>query len=79
VVYALPRGGVPVTIEVARSLNAPLDLIIARKIGHPYDPEYAMAAVAEGASLVGGDGEKIEGTWFKEAKQKQMKEAKRRS
>ncbi len=46
VVYALPRGGVPVAMEVARVLNCPLDLIIVRKIGHPMNPEYALGAGA---------------------------------
>lgn len=48
VVYALPRGGVPVAVEVAEALGAPLDLIIARKIGAPFNPEVALAAVVEG-------------------------------
>lgn len=47
VVYALPRGGVVVGAEIAKALNAPLDLIITRKIGHPYQKEYAIGAVAE--------------------------------
>jgi putative phosphoribosyl transferase len=49
VVLALPRGGAPVALEVARALNAPLDLALARKIGVPWQPELAAAAVAEGA------------------------------
>jgi len=48
VVLALPRGGVPVAAEVSAALDAPLDLIIARKIGVPDQPELAMGAVAEG-------------------------------
>jgi predicted phosphoribosyltransferase len=48
VVLALPRGGVPVAAEVAAALNAPLDLIIARKIGVPSQPELAMGAVVDG-------------------------------
>lgn len=47
VVYALPRGGVVVGAEVANRLNAPLELIIARKIGHPLSREYAIGAVTE--------------------------------
>ncbi len=49
VVLALPRGGVPVAAEVSAALGAPLDLVIARKIGVPDQPELAMGAVAEGA------------------------------
>lgn len=52
VVYALPRGGVVVGAEVARALKVPMDLIMVSKIGHPYDPEYAIGAVAEGNQSV---------------------------
>ncbi len=48
VVFALPRGGVPVALEVASSLGAPLELILVRKIGVPYQPELAVAAVVDG-------------------------------
>lgn len=48
VVLALPRGGVPVGAEVARALQAPLDLVLVRKIGVPYQPELALAAVVDG-------------------------------
>ena len=48
VVLALPRGGVPVGIEVARRLRAPLDLVMVRKIGVPFQPELAAAAVVNG-------------------------------
>lgn len=47
IVYALPRGGVVVGAEVAHTLDVPLDVIIARKIGHPYNPEYAIGALTE--------------------------------
>lgn len=48
VVYALPRGGVPVAAEVARHLSAPLDLVLVRKLGAPGNPEVALGAVVEG-------------------------------
>ena len=48
VVLALPRGGVPVAAEIARVLQAPLELLLVRKIGAPWQPEYAVAAVVEG-------------------------------
>ena len=48
VVYALPRGGVPVALEIARALRAPLDLILVRKIGAPGAPEVALGAVVDG-------------------------------
>jgi putative phosphoribosyl transferase len=52
VVLALPRGGVPVAYEVARSLNAPLDVLIVRKLGAPGHPEFAIGAIASGGIRV---------------------------
>jgi len=48
VVLALPRGGVPVGFEIAQALGAPLDLVLVRKIGAPFQPELAVAAVVDG-------------------------------
>jgi putative phosphoribosyl transferase len=50
-VLGLARGGVPVALEVARSLGADLDLIVARKIAAPGSPEYAIGAIAEGGAV----------------------------
>jgi putative phosphoribosyl transferase len=47
VVLGLPRGGVPVAAEVARALGAPLDIIVVRKLGVPFQPELAMGAIGE--------------------------------
>jgi putative phosphoribosyl transferase len=52
VVLGLPRGGVPVAAEAARALGAPLDVIVVRKVGVPYQQELAMAAVGEGGVVV---------------------------
>ncbi|MGQ2981169.1 MAG: phosphoribosyltransferase [Polaromonas sp.] len=51
-VLALPRGGVPVAYEVARALNAPLDVFVVRKLGFPGHEEYAMGAIASGGVRV---------------------------
>ncbi len=51
VVVALPRGGVPVAFEVAKALEAPLDVVLIRKIGAPGQPELAVGAVADGDSV----------------------------
>jgi len=48
IVLALPRGGVPLAVEVAQELDAPLDLVMVRKIGVPSQPEVAVAAVVDG-------------------------------
>ncbi|WP_336644355.1 phosphoribosyltransferase [Microbacterium sp. USHLN186] len=55
VVLGLPRGGVPVAAEVARALHAPLDVLIVRKVGVPWHPELAMAAVGEEDAVVRND------------------------
>ena len=47
-VLALPRGGVPVAFEVAKSLGVPMDIFVVRKLGLPGDEELAMGAVASG-------------------------------
>jgi len=52
VVLGLPRGGVPVAFEVAAALDAPLDVIVVRKLGLPYQPELAMGAIGEGGTRV---------------------------
>jgi putative phosphoribosyl transferase len=52
VILALPRGGVAVAAEVAAALDAPLDLILVRKIGVPFQPELAMGAVVDGGSPI---------------------------
>ena len=55
-VLALPRGGVPVAFEVARTLHAPLDVFVVRKLGVPGQEELAMGAIASGGALVLDEG-----------------------
>lgn len=55
VVLGLPRGGVPVGHEVARALGAPLDVIVVRKLGVPFQPELAMGAIGEGGVRILND------------------------
>jgi putative phosphoribosyl transferase len=50
VVLALPRGGVAVGFEIARALGAPLDIVLVRKIGVPWQPELALGAITDGDS-----------------------------
>ena len=51
IVLALPRGGVPVGFEVANALQAPLDVLLVRKLGVPWQAELAMGAIASGGAL----------------------------
>lgn len=48
IVYALPRGGLPVGLEVAKALECPLDIVLVRKIRAPFQPELALGAVVDG-------------------------------
>ena len=52
VILALPRGGVPVAYEIARTLSAPLDILAVRKLGAPGNPEFGVGAIAEGDVVV---------------------------
>lgn len=52
IVLGLPRGGVPVALEVARALDAPLDVVVVRKLGSPLNPEYALGAIGAGGVRV---------------------------
>jgi putative phosphoribosyl transferase len=76
VVIALPRGGVPVAYEIARALDAPLDVFAVRKLGAPRNPEYGIGAVAEdgtgvidarAAERVGVSGEQLDAMIEREA------------
>lgn len=51
-ILALPRGGVPVAYEAAGILECPLDVLVVRKLGLPYQPELAMGAISEGGTVV---------------------------
>jgi putative phosphoribosyl transferase len=79
VILALPRGGVPVAVPIARKLKASLDLVIPRKIGHPEHSEYAICAVC-GDELVANEEEKmrVDPDWFEKEVERQREEAQRR-
>ena len=84
VVYALPRGGVPVATEVARALKAPLDLILVRKIGAPGAPEVALGAIVDGANpqtVINEDVRRRSGAddaWLERARARELVELERR-
>ncbi|MCL7750118.1 phosphoribosyl transferase [Guyparkeria hydrothermalis] len=80
VVYALPRGGVALGVEVARYLDMPLDVLIPRKIGHPMQPEYAICAVPEQGERVCNPREEaaVDPGWLADAESRERVEASRR-
>src|SRR5512147_2432372 len=76
VVLALPRGGVPVAYEVATALGAPLDILLVRKLGAPFQPEYGIGAISENGvrvirredvELIGMSDEELEAIVAREA------------
>lgn len=83
VVLALPRGGVPVAFEVAREINAPLDVIVVRKLGIPFQPELAMGAVGEGGVVARNEQviqmAKITSEQFEEARLREIREVANRA
>lgn len=80
VVYAIPRGGVLVGLEVSKALGVPLDIVIVRKIGHPLNEEYAVCAIAENGEFVCNEIgiSAIDAGWIDTAMQVQQKDARRR-
>ncbi len=76
VVLGVPRGGVIVAAEVARDLGAQLDVVVARKIGHPSQPEYAVGAVDASGRVVLGEA-RIDEDWLLEEGRRQRREAER--
>ena len=80
VVYGLPRGGVVLAVEIARELRLPLDLVIPRKIGHPYNLEYAIGAVSEEGEPVYNEWEiaRVDRHWLENQVNSERQEARRR-
>ena len=84
VVYALPRGGVPVALEIAQALHAPLDLMLVRKIGAPGEPEVALGAIVEGEhpeTVINENMRRISGVddaYLERARQRELAELERR-
>ncbi len=80
IVFALPRGGVVLGAEIARTLQAPLDLVITKKIGHPHNPEYAICAMAEESDPICNQPEvdRVDPLWFQEEVERIRREIRRR-
>jgi len=81
VVLALPRGGVVLGAEIAKAISAPLDIIVVRKIGHPFSPEYAIGVVDEAGTTIMNEAEAatVDQDWLKEEIASEQGEAARRS
>ena len=52
IILAIPRGGVPIGYEIAKNLNLPLDIILSKKIGHPFNKEFAIGAVSLDSTII---------------------------
>jgi predicted phosphoribosyltransferase len=82
IVLALPRGGLPVGIEVAEALKVPLDIVVVRKLGVPWQPELAIGAIAGGIRVLDQElirmldipGEDIEAVVARESKEMERRE-----
>lgn len=80
IIYPLPRGGIVLGVEVAKVIHMPMDMIIPRKIGHPFNPEYAICAVTEHGEPVCNEQElaQVNQKWFQEQVKNARQEARRR-
>lgn len=80
IVFALPRGGVVLGVEIAEKLDAPLDLVITKKIGHPFNSEYAIGAVAESGEPLYNEAElrRVDASWHRSEEERMRAELKRR-
>ncbi len=81
-VLALPRGGVPVGYEVAARLDCPMDVLVVRKLGVPYQPELAMGAISEGGTVIRNQevlaAAGVDEATFQEVVQRETRELERR-
>lgn len=80
IIYSLPRGGVVIGYEIAKALNSPLELVITRKIAHPYSNEFAICAINEYGDLLCNEEELsvIPEQWVKDRSEVEMDEIIRR-
>ena len=81
VVLAVPRGGVPVGFEIAKTLQLPLDVFLSKKIGHPDNPEFAIGSVTLESSVLGSRAEYVDPEYLEEqtaAIRRQLRERYRR-
>lgn len=79
-VLALPRGGIPLGIEIAEKHHLPLDLLMSKKIGHPHHSEYAVGAVSEHGEPILNESvtKRLDSKWINEEVKRLRKEMARR-
>lgn len=73
VVLAMPRGGIPLAMTMSKEFDIPLDVILAKKIGHPMNSEFAIGALAEGGEPLMNEDIHVSSSWF-EKRIKQINE-----
>jgi putative phosphoribosyl transferase len=80
VILAIPRGGVPVAVEVAHAIEAPLDILVVRKIASPHQSVYPIGAMSDEGCLVMDPAEKesLDPTWLDAEAERQLAEAQSR-
>ncbi len=80
IILGIPRGGIVTAAVIAQKLSFPLGLIVIRKISHPDNPEYAVAAITESGQIIKNEAEvaQIDPRWFTQESNRQLKEAQRR-
>ncbi|MCQ0110040.1 Phosphoribosyl transferase domain-containing protein [Zhouia amylolytica] len=59
IILAIPRGGIPVGATIAKILQLPMDIVLTKKIGHPYNPEFAIGALSLESVVLGKDAENV--------------------
>lgn len=70
VIVAIPRGGVPVGYEIAKALHLPLDIFLSKKIGHPFNPEYAIGSVTMEAAILNGQAASVDQEYIRQQTEK---------
>lgn len=78
IILAVPRGGVPVGFEIAKSLNVPLDVVVVRKIGAPENPEYAVGAIDQNGKILKNPEVHVDSSYLEKKGAEEKNEIKRR-
>lgn len=78
IILALPRGGIPLAIEISKRFNLPLDVVLAKKIGHPNQPEFAIGSISENGDLILNQDISIDSSWLKKEEKRIIEEINKR-